>query len=75
MVISSLDFSLLLRDPAVISVGKMPGATQLTPILASARVVAIIRVGWIDPEVECYTPIWSERHDFRQSTIPTLDIA
>ena len=49
--ISSLDFWSAPDDPAVISLGKMPGAMQLTRILASAKVVAIIRVRWMKPEM------------------------
>ena len=50
MDMSSLDFWSSPDEPAVISLGKMPGAMQLTRILVSAKVVAIIRVMWMKPE-------------------------
>lgn len=52
MLMSSLDFWSSPDEPAVISLGKMPGAMQLTRILASAKVVAIIRVRWMKPEMK-----------------------
>lgn len=52
MVILSLDFWSSPDEPAVISLGKMPGAMQLTRILAWAKVLAIIRVRWMKPDME-----------------------
>ena len=52
MDMSSLDFWSSPDEPAVISLGNMPGAMQLTRILVSTKVVAIIRVMWMKPEVK-----------------------
>ena len=49
---SSLDFWSSPEEPAVISLGKIPGAMQLTRILAWANVVAIIRVRWMKPKMK-----------------------
>lgn len=46
---SSLDFWSSPDDPAVISLGNIPGAMQFTRILASAKVLAIILVRWMKP--------------------------
>jgi len=46
---SSDDFWSSPDDPAVISLGKIPGAMQLTRIFASLNVVAIILVRWMNP--------------------------
>ena len=72
---SSLDFWSSPDEPAVISLGKMPGAMQLTRILASAKVVAIIRVRWMKPEMKGKQASLEEPHDFEQGEVPALDVA
>jgi hypothetical protein len=42
----NVDFWFSSDGPPVISLGKMPGAIELTRIFASLKVVAIMRVRW-----------------------------
>jgi len=64
MLILSSDFWLSLDSPAVISLGKMPGAMVLTRILVSTRVVANIRPRWRKPALEQAYANWPEEDPF-----------